>query len=110
MPRAALNRCKFCGDKCKFETCSRSCKIKLWNKENPGKAKIKLEKLIAAHVNATRKRWVARIKELIPGIIFTKEQEIIIAKALAAQNRYAYTRGFSRGKWLGQQVYMKRKF
>lgn len=100
MPRAALNQCRFCGSKCEFVTCSQSCKVKLWLKENPEEAKKHLKKMQDAHIRATRKRWVARMKELIPKNTFTKEQEIIIVKALAAQNKLAYMRGFNRGRFL----------
>lgn len=102
-----MNICRFCGSECEFKTCNQSCKTKLWFKENPERAKEKVRKLQAAHLAATKKRWVARMRELIPDSIFTKEQEIIIAKALAAQNRSAYMRGYNRGRW--QAVEVERK-
>lgn len=103
MSRIAINRCRYCGQPCRYNTCNASCKVKLWDKKNPEKAKERVKRMHAAHMESTRIRWVARMRELIPRDVFTKEQELIIAKALAAQNRFAFMRGFNRGRYISRK-------
>lgn len=102
MPRAALNNCKYCGEPCIWETCSRRCKKLEWNRTNPEKVRLYARNAIIKRQIKIQKRWIDKIKNLLPDE-FTKDQKIFIAKLVAKEIGISYHKGVVQGQYLARK-------